>query len=178
VTLAAFEITSPAGLLDAQTQRYGIVGDQRNRGFEGTVFGEILPELRVIAGATLLDARWARTPGRPYAGNPATGAPRFQTTLGWEWDTPFLRGLTATATVVYTSGSYAGTAFQAVLQKIPDWTTVDLGLRYATTLGDKPVTLRASVSNIADSHHWIANPNGALILGAPRTVWLSASIDY
>lgn len=178
VTLAAFEITSPAGLLDAQTQRYGIVGDQRNRGFEGTVFGEILPDLRVIAGATLLDARWARTPGRPYAGNPATGAPRFQTTVGWEWDTPFLRGLTATAAVVYTGGSYAGTAFQAVLQKIPDWTSIDVGLRYATALGDKPVTLRASVSNVADSHYWIANPNGALILGAPRTVWLSASVDY
>ena len=34
------------------------------------------------------------------------------------------------------------------------------------------------MSNIADSRYWIANPNGALILGAPRTVWLSASIDY
>ena len=37
--------------------------------------------------------------------------------------------------------------------------------------------LRATVTNVADSHHGIADPNGALILGAPRTVRLSASLD-
>lgn len=177
VTLAAFEITSPAGTLDSATNRFSAGGAQRNRGFEGSVFGEVLPDLQVIAGATLLDARWVKSPGDAYTGSPATGAPRFQATTGFEWDTPFLRGLTATTTLVYTGASYAGSAVTG-LKKIPDWTSVDLGLRYATALGGKPVTLRASVSNIADNHYWIANPNGALILGAPRTVWLSASIDY
>ena len=179
VTLAAFEITNPAGGLDAATKRFGAIGNQRNRGFEASVFGAVAPDLRVIAGATLLDARWAKTQGGAFDGNPATGAPRFQATAGLEWDTPFLRGLTATATLVYTGSSYAGTALtRAVIPSIPDWTTVDLGLRYAMALGGKPVTLRASVTNVADNHYWIANPNGALILGAPRTVWLSAAIDY
>nr|WP_276081533.1 TonB-dependent siderophore receptor [Methylobacterium sp. GC_Met_2] len=177
VTLAAFEITNPTGTTDPTTNRFGPGGSQRNRGFEGSVFGEVRPDLRVIAGATLLDARWAKSPGGAYDGSPATGAPRFQATTGLEWDVPFLRGLTGTATLVYTGASYAGSAATG-LKKIPDWTSVDLGLRYATAIGGKPVTLRASVSNIADSHSWIANPNGALILGAPRTVWLSASVDY
>ncbi|MCJ2087107.1 TonB-dependent receptor [Methylobacterium sp. E-005] len=177
VTLAAFEITNPAGNTDAMTNRFGPGGIQRNRGFEGSVFGEVLPDLRVIAGVTLLDARWAKSPGGTYDDSPATGAPRVQATTGLEWDLPFLRGLTGTATAVYTGASYAGSAATGP-KTIPGWTSVDLCLRYATVLGDKPVTLRASVSNIADSHYWIANPNGALILGAPRTVWLSASIDY
>jgi len=178
-TLAAFQISNPAGNVDPVGNIYGVGGVQRNRGFEATVFGEVVPELRVIAGATLLDARWERTRGGRYDGNPATGAPRFQATTGFEWDTPFLRGLTALATVVYTGSSYAGTSFtKLAFSKIPDWTSVDLGLRYTTRVQDKPVTLRATVTNATASRHWIANPNGALILGAPRTVWLSASLDY
>ncbi|MCJ2014358.1 TonB-dependent receptor [Methylobacterium sp. J-076] len=178
-TLSAFQITNPAGNVDPLSQIYGVGGTQRNRGFEATLFGEVAPDLRVIAGATLLDARWQRTRGGLYDGNPATGAPRVQATTGLEWDTPFLRGLTALATVVYTGSSYAGTTFTRLpFSKIPDWTSVDLGLRYTTRVGDKPVTLRATVTNAADRHFWIANPNGALILGAPRTVWLSASLDY
>ena len=39
-------------------------------------------------------------------------------------------------------GAYDGSAATG-LKKIPDWTSVDLGLRYATALGGKPVTLRA-----------------------------------
>ncbi|MCJ2134886.1 TonB-dependent siderophore receptor [Methylobacterium sp. J-026] len=178
-TLAAFQITQPAGSIDALTNTFGVGGSQRNRGFEATVFGEIAADLRVIAGATLLDARWRRTRGGLYDGNPATGAPRFQATTGLEWDTPFLRGLTALATVVYTGQSYVGTTLTAAaFSKIPDWTTVDLGLRYATLMQDKPVTLRATVTNVADNHFWIGNPNGAFILGAPRTVWLSAAVDF
>ena len=178
-TLAAFQISNPAGSTDPDTQIYGIGGVQRNRGLEATVFGEIAPGLRTIAGATLLDARWERTRRGLYDGNPATGAPRFQATTGVEWDLPFLRGVTAIATVVYTGSSYAGTTLtKAAFSKIPDWTSVDLGLRYTTLVRDKPVTLRATVTNVADSHYWTANPNGALILGAPRTVWLSASLDY
>ena len=81
--------------------------------------------------------------------------------------------------MVYTGASYAGTTFTDLpFPRIPDWTTLDLGLRYATLVQDKPVTLRATMSNVTDNHYWIANPNGALILGAPRTVWLSASIDF
>lgn len=178
-TLAAFEITQPAGNVDPITNRFGVAGSQRNRGFEGTIFGAIAPDLRVIAGATLLDARWRRTRGGLYDGNPATGAPRFQATTGLEWDTPFLRGLTAIATVVYTGASYAGTTLtSAAFSKIPDWTTLDLGLRYVALVQDRPVTLRATVSNVTDNHYWIANANGALILGAPRTTWLSASVDF
>jgi iron complex outermembrane receptor protein len=178
-TLAAFEITQPAGNVDPITNRFGVAGSQRNRGFEGTIFGAIAPDLRVIAGATLLDARWRRTRGGLYDGNPATGAPRFQATTGLEWDTPFLRGLTAIATVVYTGASYAGTTLtSAAFSKIPDWTTLDLGLRYVALVQDRPVTLRVTVSNVTDNHYWIANANGALILGAPRTTWLSASVDF
>ncbi len=178
-TLSAFQITAPAGLVDPLTQVYGVGGVQRNRGFEASVYGEIVPALRVIAGATLLDGRWSRTQGALWDGNPATGVPRFQATAGLEWDLPFLRGLTGIATVIHTGSSYAGTTFTRLpFSKIPDWTTVDLGLRYATAVQGRPVTVRATVTNVADSHHWIANPNGALILGAPRTVWLSASLDY
>lgn len=40
------------------------------------------------------------------------------------------------------------------------------------------MTLRATVTNVADRHSWIVNPCGARILGAPRTAWLSAAVDF
>ncbi len=40
-------------------------------------------------------------------------------------------GLTLTGRVIYTASQYYDLANS---QKIPDWTTLDLGLRYGTTL--------------------------------------------
>ena len=47
---------------------------------------------------------------------------------------------------------------------------LDLGLRYATLVQDKSLTLRATMTEVTDNHDWFANPNSALILGAPRGV--------
>lgn len=175
VTLAAFQITLPTGITDAATRTFGIAGEQRNRGFEGTVFGEVAPGLRLLGGATLIDGRLTRTAGGANDGNAAVGVPRFQANVGLEWDTPSLPGLTALARVVYTSSAYTSITNT---QKVPDWATVDLGLRYTTVAGTTPVTVRALVTNVTDARYWIANPTGYLISGPPRTLWLSASADF
>ncbi|MGT2481393.1 TonB-dependent receptor domain-containing protein [Methylobacterium oryzae CBMB20] len=179
-TLSAFQITQPTGFTDLLTRVFGVIGDQRNRGLEGTVFGALAPGLRLLGGAAFLDARLTRTRGGVYDGNPAAGAPRIQVNAGLEWDVPTADGLTAIAQLVQTGAAYSGTplANGPSRQSVPDWTTVDLGLRYTTRLRERPVTLRATVTNVADRHYWIVNPYGALILGAPRTAWLSAAVDF
>lgn len=179
-TLSAFQITQPTGFTDPLTRVFGVIGAQRNRGLEGTVFGALAPGLRLLGGAAFLDARLTRTRGGVYDGNPAAGAPRIQVNAGLEWDVPTADGLTAIAQLVQTGAAYSGTplANGPSRQSVPDWTTVDLGLRYTTRLQERPVTLRATVTNVADRRYWIVNPYGALILGAPRTAWLSAAVDF
>lgn len=174
-SLAAFQISMPSGLIDPITKIYSLDGEQRNRGIELNTFGEVAPGVRVLGGVTFLDARLTRTAGQVNDGNRAVGAPDLQGNLGVEWDTPFLPGLTATARTITTGRAYASADN---VQSVPGWTTFDIGARYATTLGGRPTTFRASLTNIADKRYWIANPTGYLISGMPRTLWLSMTVDF
>jgi iron complex outermembrane receptor protein len=77
--------------------------------------------------------------------------------------------------VIYTSSQYYDLANT---QKIPDWATLDLGVRYATTLNDRPLTLRANVVNVTGNNYWASTGRGILSQGTPRTVLLSATVDF
>ena len=53
---------------------------------------------------------------------------------------------------------------------------MDVGLRYQTRVGGRPLTLRADVQNVTNKGYWLAPAfNG---LGAPRTLLLSATVDF
>lgn len=174
-SLAAFQITVPNGVTDPLTKIFSVDGEQRNRGIELTTFGEVVPGVRILGGVTMLDARLTRTAGHINDGHHAIGAPDLQGNLGVEWDTPFFPGFTATARAIYTGRSYVSADN---LQQVPSWTTFDIGARYVTSLGGRPTTFRASLTNLADKRYWIANPTGYVISGMPRTVWLSMTVDF
>jgi len=174
-TLAAFQITLPSGVVDPVTKIFSIDGEQRNRGIELSAFGEVLSGLRVLGGVTFLDARLTQTQGHQFDGNFAIGAPSVQANVGFEWDTPFVPGLTALARTTYTSEAYVSADNS---QHVPSWATLDIGARYATIIKGKPVVLRATVTNLLDNNYWIANPTGYVISGMPRTAWLSLSTDF
>ena len=53
-------------------------------------------------------------------------------------------------------------------------TTADVGLRYATKVSGKPLTLRLNVSNVANKSYWL----NAYYVGAPRTVAFSAQMQF
>jgi iron complex outermembrane receptor protein len=174
-TLAAFQINLPNGIVNPLTKVYGIDGEQRNRGIELNVFGQPLPDFRVLGGIALLEARLTKTAGNLYDGNVAVGAPAVQANLGMEWDTSFAPGLTAIARAIYTSEAYVSADNT---QKVPGWATFEIGARYRTTIANKPVVLRANVTNLLDTNYWIANPTGYVISGMPRMAWISLAADF
>ena len=49
-------------------------------------------------------------------------------------------------------------------------------------MGGTFVTLRARLDNVADKNYWASvggyTENGYLVVGAPRTLTLSASVDF
>ena len=174
-TLSFFQIKVPSGVVDPVTKIYSLDGEQRNRGIELSGFGKLGQRVRVLGGATWLDARLERTQGGAYDGNHAVGAPSFQANVGAEWDTPFIPGFTLTGRVIYTGEAYVS---QDNLQHVPSWTRVDLGGRYTTKIGGRDITLRANVTNLFNRYYWQANPTGYVISGMPRTFWVSASADF
>ncbi|KAG0752298.1 hypothetical protein G6F22_021923 [Rhizopus arrhizus] len=99
--------------------------------------------------------------------------------MGVEWDIPGVQGLAVDGRVVYTGSSYAN---DANTLKVPGWTRFDAGLRYMMDVDGHVVTLRARVENIANRNYWSSvggyPGNGYLVLGGPRTILLSASMDF
>lgn len=142
--MALFQIAQPFAI--TQNTVYQLGGEQRNRGVEFNVFGEVHEGVRVLGGVTFMDGVQTKTLNNALNGNGAVGVPDVQLNLGGEWDNPFLPGLTHTGRVIYTSSQFANTANT---QSIPDWTRVDIGTRY-TFLRDngKPVTIRANIENV------------------------------
>ncbi|HEY0295665.1 MAG TPA: TonB-dependent receptor, partial [Bordetella sp.] len=154
-------------------------GTDRHRGVELTAFGEITPRVRVLGGATWLDARQADTVTASLNGNRVIGIPHLQANLGVEWDVPGLNGVTLDGRVVYTGSVYAD---DANTLRLPSWTRLDAGLRYKTKLSGHDLTLRARVENLANRRYWASAggypDQGYLVAGMPRTFWLSASMDF
>lgn len=173
-TLSAFQITKPF----AQTTNsiYNSDGEQRNRGIELSVFGQVTPEVRLLGGFMLLNAEQTETNSASTVGKSPIGAPGYQANMTAEWDTPFLSGLTVSSSLVHTAKQYMNTNNTL---SIPDWTTVDLGAKYTTEIAGKPLTFRASAQNIFDNEYWSGvNIYSMVSQGAPRTVLFSVTADF
>jgi iron complex outermembrane receptor protein len=179
-TLAAFQIAQPNTISIAGTPlpRQALDGEVRNRGIELNAYGELTPGVRLMGGVTLIDSQQTKTQSGLYDGNREAGIPVIRTVVGGEWDTPFLRGLTLTGRVTYTGDQVVSSNNPDL--KIPSWTLVDLGARYVvdSPWNDKPVTLRFNVDNVFDEDYWSASNFRYVQLGAPRTFWLSATVDF
>ncbi|NIF29041.1 TonB-dependent receptor [Pantoea sp. Tr-811] len=173
-TLALFQITKPSGELAGGS--FSVQGEQRNRGLELNLLGEVTPHARLLAGVTLLDARLTRTRIAANRGNRAVGVPKVQANLWGEWDTPWAEGLTLTSGVIYTGEQYVN---QSNAQQLDSWLRVDAGVRYTTRVGGYPTTWRATVQNLFDTAYWSGVASyGAFSQGAPRSLLLSATVDF
>ncbi|MGO4331789.1 TonB-dependent receptor [Cupriavidus sp. 2TAF22] len=173
-TLAAFRMTKPSGQLSGTV--FSVDGEQRNQGLELTMSGQAYKGVRLLGGVTLLDGELTKTSSAATLGNRPVGVPTVMANLGTEWDLPWVPGLTLTGAVNYTGSEYVN---QANTQRVPSWTTVDLGVRYKSSLYGKSTTFRAGVFNAFDRRYWSGVASFSTIsLGAPRTFMASMSMDF
>ncbi len=171
---AIYQITQPASMTENNVYSYG--GEQRNRGLELSAYGEVQRGLRLMASAAFNDAKLTRTASGANQGNNANGVPKRTFNVGLDWDTPWVSGLSLNGRVIHTAPMYFDAANQLRMQ---GWTRVDIGARYRTKVGSNPVVLRASLENVADKAYWVTSPNPSYAtVGAPRTLMLSAQVDF
>jgi iron complex outermembrane receptor protein len=174
---AVFSTGMPSAYV--QDRHFGIYGQQRNRGLELSVFGNPMRGMRLLGGLTLLDAEQHRTAEAATQGKKVIGVPKTQLNLGAEWDVSAIPGLTLNTRAVYTSTQFADGANS---QQLPSWSRIDLGLAYATRIADRAVTLRARADNVFDKNYWASAGGypsaGYLVAGAPRTLTVSASVEF
>lgn len=173
-TVSLFQIAKPSGQMTGNV--FGVDGEQRNRGLEINVLGEAARGVRLLGGVTLIDAELTKTNSAATLGKTPIGVPSVQANVGAEWDTPWVTGLTLTGGIAYTGKQYVN---QANTARLPAWTKVDLGARYATKVAGKSTTFRANLLNAFDRDYWSGVASwGGFVQGAPRTVLLSASVDF
>ena len=174
-TLALFQIEKPSGELGANGV-YSVQAEQRNRGVELSVYGEVAPGTRLMGGVTFLDGELTQSASAANRGNKPVGVPDIQANLWAEYDTPWLEGFTLTGGAIYTDSQYIN---QANTQELDAWTRIDAGVRYATKIEGRPTTLRATVQNVFDREYWSGVASyGAFSPGYPRTLQLSATVDF
>ncbi|WP_318646722.1 TonB-dependent receptor [Variovorax sp. VRV01] len=171
--VSLFELTKPSAGISGST--FGVFGEQRNRGVEATLAGELARGVRVLGGVTYMDGVITKAATSALEGKKAIGVPDWQLNLGAEWDMPFLPGLTLTGRMIHTGKTAVDPANTL---HIPGWNRFDAGARYATRLGGKPVTFRMNVENLFDKDYWGTSTAGYLFVGSPRTLSISASIDF
>lgn len=180
IGLSLFRIDLPVGYsvdIGGGQKRFGLFGQQRNEGAEFTINGEPVKGLRLIGGASVVDAKLKRTSGGVIEGNRAVGVPEWTANAGLEWDVA-ATGLTMTGRVMHTGKQAVNVANTL---EIPGWTRFDVGARYVIVAADKPVTLRFTVDNVANKRYWASAFDvfsAALLQGPPRTFKASASIDF
>ncbi|OPA91059.1 energy transducer TonB [Pseudomonas fluorescens] len=174
-SVALFQIEKPSGELGANGV-YSVQAEQRNRGVELSVYGEVAPGTRLMGGVTFLDGELTKSATAANRGNKPVGVPDIQANLWAEYDTPWLEGFTLTGGAIYTDSQYVN---QANTQALDAWTRIDAGARYATRIEGRPTTFRATVQNVFDREYWSGVASyGAFSPGYPRTLQLSATVDF
>jgi len=177
-TFSAFQITQPNTIPSTigGLQYLSLNGKTRNRGLEFNVFGEFYEGLRLLGGATVMDARQTQTQNGLNNGRRAISVPDSQFVIGGEWDLPFVPGLTSIARVLYRGHQYLDAANNL---RIPPAARFDLGLRYAFIgpLG-KPVTIRFDVQNVLNHSYWDSSSYGNASISPPRTFLLSTMMNF
>ncbi|MEX3925240.1 TonB-dependent receptor [Paraburkholderia sp. BR10936] len=172
--LALFQLEKPQTYTNS-AGAYVANGNERHRGVEASVFGEVYKGVRLIAGATWINAVQLDTDGGSTDGKTPVGVPSFLLNLGAEYDVPGVQGLTLSARWTHTGPQYFDAANT---MSIKAWDTVDIGARYATNVFGRPTTFRANVYNLANKAYWSSTNGGYLTMGAPRTVLFSVTTDF
>ncbi|OOF55336.1 TonB-dependent siderophore receptor [Rodentibacter myodis] len=187
-TLSLYEIRRP-GIIRGRSgtaleQRAGKEqGKERNRGIEFNAYTNLFEgTLRPSLGFTYNQAKVFDFP--TYADTIVNGvqvtSPRWIAKAGIEWDTPFIQGLTLNSAVQYYGKSYQDTAAN---YRLPSYTTVDFGAKYAMTLGEEQaITFRAGIENAFNKHYWQVQrgmyDRSFALLGMPRTYWVKAEYSF
>lgn len=148
-------------------------GEQRNKGIEYKLVGELNKRLNIIGGFMYLDAKQEKTAKGVNDGLRVNGAPNWSATLGADYK--LNKDL-----AVLLRGVYAGTStINNERLNVPAYMKFDLGLKYKTQINNTPVTLTAMCYNLTNKNYWQASAgSSSLYIGTPRTFTLSAMFEF
>jgi iron complex outermembrane recepter protein len=172
------------GVFDIQKPYYGLddasffreLGEERHRGVELSLAGEIVDGLNVVLGTVLIEPRVS---GEEVANGTIGKVPVGQTervSIGSvEYQLPWVKSLSLSATVTSVDDRMASSDNQL---SIPARSVYDLGARYRFQIGRAPATLRFSFGNVFDKFGWRTNSSEVFVTNAPRRIAITLAADF
>jgi iron complex outermembrane receptor protein len=170
-SLSAYSTEKPIAGVD-NNNVFRELSEQEIRGLELFAFGKPSSALTVLGGLSLMDSETDH--------KDSIGSPDLQANIGLDYELESVPNLTLTSRYTYTSTQYADADNT---QKVPAWSTLDLGARYSVFLsGGNVLNVRAAVTNVTDEDQWVSvggyPGSGYLVLGAPRTLSITTSLEF
>ncbi|PLC42529.1 TonB-dependent siderophore receptor [Ralstonia pickettii] len=149
-------------------------GMTRYRGLELSARGKLARDWTLLGGVLFMNSENTESDAS-VLGKRAYGSPRFKATAYVEYAVPPVPGLVLSA-----GGQYVGNAALEADNSniVPGYHTFDVGARYSTKVGGKPVTLRFNVDNLTNEKYWLPSWGFILVQGAPRTFRASATVYF
>lgn len=164
---ALFEIEKMYEFTNADNV-YGQSGRQNHQGIELSATGKPMQRLTLVIGATLLNTR---VHGGDYDGKAPMNVARTLVKVYAEYDLAGVPGLSLTGGLYHTGKQWAN---ETNTDRLPAYTTADIGLRYSTRLAGQATTLRLNVNNLANKSYWM----NSYYVGAPRSVAISGQLQF
>jgi iron complex outermembrane receptor protein len=170
---AVFDVSKPTNGFRAD-RSYGLVGQVRHRGVEGSIAGRLGANTSVVIGAVAFEPKVtgplvdAGAVGSRAAGiSQVVANANIERQLSADWSVDV--GLS------YTGERWADTANSF---KTPAVTTINIGTRRKFELAGRPAELRILGSNLTGVDGYRAMPSGVLTPIAPRTVRAMLTVSF
>ncbi|HEV3087039.1 MAG TPA: TonB-dependent receptor [Candidatus Elarobacter sp.] len=169
-SLAWFTIDRANATTDPVTNIFGLNGTTTFTGIESTLNVPVAPRLVFQAGGQYMNAT-QHAPNDPTVnGKIPENSPRLSGNVGLAYAPAFAPGLQLSGGLQSSGEREINPQDQAI---IPGVTLTNFGMTYSKLIGDRRVVFNLNCRNCGNKRYWSSAVNGALGVGAPRTVSFS-----
>lgn len=169
-----FDVQKPYFALDARDV-FGSLGEERHRGAELSLTGEITPGLHLVAGALFLTPEvLARSTPQQVIGSRPVGQPNRLSQVSVDYVVAWLPKLSIDGSLTALGRRPASVDNSA---EISGYVSANFGARYRMDLDRHTAVLRVEVGNVNNAYNWNVQNDGSLSPIQPRLVWTYLTVD-
>lgn len=173
VQVAYFDIKKPS--TTTTNNVFVMNGLAHYKGIEFAASGEVTKQLALVASTVFMNAKQLNAASASTFGKVPENTPERTASLFAEYRLQQVPGLALSGGLYYVGKRAVNNANQAF---IDSYTTLSLGARYTTYVAGKRSTFQAVIDNATDKNYWATAGNGLLGVGAPRTLKLTAKMEF
>ncbi|MFM0202858.1 TonB-dependent siderophore receptor [Paraburkholderia fungorum] len=173
-SLALFNLKHPSAEVNADNV-YVMDGNARYRGVEFSVQGDVTRDISLTASAVYLDAKQLDSSDPTLVGKTPENTPHVTASLFAEYRIPLVTGLSVNGGMYYIGSRPVNSADQA---RIGGYTLFTAGMRYATRVYGKRVSVQANLENATNKRYWSAAGSNQLGVGLGRVLEMSSTLEF